>query len=100
MLTDDEIRAIWFDTSSPTIQELCTRLLSAGARVKRLEDALLGMNSHMERMQAEASSYLEPWQYATDTEQSFISTMLYLLDGPEQREAQGKARTVLQEKSK
>jgi hypothetical protein len=69
------------------------------ARVEVLEEALLGMNSHMERMQATASSYLEPGQGATDTEQSFINAMLYLLDGPEQREVQGKARAALQDQS-
>jgi hypothetical protein len=39
MLTDDEIRAIRHG-NGPAIREICTRLLSAEAKVKALEDAL------------------------------------------------------------
>jgi hypothetical protein len=96
--TGEEQMSGEFGQQSPE-QERSARLTrerdELAVRVKVLEDALLGMNSHMERMQATASSYLEPWQGATDTEQSFINAMLYLLDGPEQREVQGKARAEL-----
>jgi hypothetical protein len=44
MLTDDDIRNlqnyVCVQTSPATVHELCTRLLSAEARVKVLEDAL------------------------------------------------------------
>lgn len=73
-----------------------------------LVSALGAMNRHLEAMQNQCAQYLESGGYtafdrksiAFENEQEaqtkmFVSDMIYLLDGPEQREAQGKARALL-----
>jgi hypothetical protein len=48
MLTDEEIRAIKFNTSRPQMRELCARLLSAEAKVKVLEALLTELTMDLE----------------------------------------------------
>jgi hypothetical protein len=80
MLTDEEIRAIKFNTSRPQMRELTTRLLDAEARVKVLEDALREMvyeTTHLSPQEDDGSHWAK------------ISAA-----------ALGRARTALQEQSK
>lgn len=59
--------------------------------------------SHFKRMQEMATSYIQPEPYVdnegrthTDSfkDDAFIGDMIYMLDGPEQREAQARAELV------
>jgi hypothetical protein len=51
------------------------------------------LQAHFKKMQAAAASYLEPrpvdpGQLTEDPDGAFISQMIYMLDGPEQRAAE------------
>lgn len=56
------------------------------------------LNQHFEKMQAMCVRYLVPEPYtdlqgvvwSEDAMEGFVSDMIYMLDGPEQRAAQGK----------
>lgn len=74
-----------------------------------LVKALEGLLAHVEAMQSQCRQYVEPTGYTAfdrkrivferDQEAKdslFTNDMIYLLDGPEQREAQEAARTALQ----
>lgn len=85
--------------------EAATRLREMEAEIAALREAVNGLNKHIETMQDRARSYLEPGVYVdraggelTDSYQAdgFIDDMIYLLDGPEQREAQSRARNALE----
>lgn len=59
--------------------------------VAGLREALLGHEAHITRMQQSVSSYLQN----KIGDKAFISAMIYLLDGPEQRKVQEAARAAL-----
>ena len=64
------------------------------ARITRLEEGLAGMSALVEHMQAIAGAHLPPDGMSKD---DALNMLIDLLDGPDQREAQGKARAALQE---
>ena len=62
------------------------------ARIEKLIAALQAYDAHMDRMQKAATKHL-----TTHGRDTFINTMIYLLDGPEQREIRSLARAALTE---
>ncbi len=54
-----------------------------------LKDIIYGFNKHLLKMQADCVKYVEPDNTECGRDW-FISRMIYHLDGPEQREIQGK----------
>ncbi len=74
--------------------EARARAERAEARTERAEGALRAHQSHMQRVQESCRQYLigQPNGLSKD---AFVSTMLYLFDGPEQRAVQSLARAAL-----
>lgn len=62
------------------------------AKIELLTAALRASDAHMVRMQTAATKHL-----TTHGRDVFINTMIYLLDGPEQREVQARIRAALQD---
>lgn len=80
------------DVNDMLIGELRAALIASRAREAKLVEALRGLNAHVEKMQDRVVAFLMPDGPAGQT---FINEMIYALDGPEQRAAQGSARSAL-----
>jgi hypothetical protein len=79
MLTDEEIRAIKFNTSRPQMRELCARLLDAEARVKELEKA---ERAAYERGVGEAAKVAEHYEPRCDVCPSGVTAAILALLEP------------------
>lgn len=101
----DEAGTVWTVPTAWAYFAACRALNAAKAKVEEARGVIEGLNAHVERMQQIVVGYLVPEPYMatngmmasakddqTMRDKLFISDMIYMLDGPEQREAQWPAR--------